>query len=79
MSDDNNSDNWREVTLDLEQSPTKVKYSRSIIRNDKMIQSFLLLEPSPTKKRAREKKPEVSTFNSCLDCFVTNSQICQHK
>lgn len=79
MSDDNNSDNWREVTLDLEQSPTKVKYSRSIIRDDKFIQSFLLLEPSPTKKRAREKKSEVSTFNSCRHCFVANSQICHYK
>lgn len=55
MSRDGSLDNWRDVSLNLEQSPRKVKYSRSNVRNVKFAQKLVRMEKSPKKKKRARK------------------------
>lgn len=59
MSNVSNSENWREVTIDLEQSPTKVKHSRSITRPSRMVNKLVRLPKSPPKRKVHHKQKEV--------------------
>lgn len=50
MRNDGSPENWRDVTLELENSPRKVKNSRSLIRNKATRKPCRRLEKSPKKK-----------------------------
>lgn len=70
MENDGECENWRDVTLDLEHSPTKVKHSRSLIRNKPVAKKFIGLLRSPRKRRTTVRVNEVRHVHSIIAIFA---------